>query len=141
MKPILLFFILSICAFQNSVPPQKISNSLVTKFPSAKSITWQKGVYYGPDVWKASFILGSKKATATYTSEAKWLETTLEISEKELNETVKSSIIADYPKCEIISAIITELSYITWYKVKIQFNNKVFEVSYDYQGMKWPPRI
>ena len=115
--------------------------AFIKKFPSAKNVTWQKGADYKSDFWFVSFILIGKKATATYSSDAKWCETTLEIPGKELNETVKSSLMYDYPKCEILSALITELPWITIYDVKIKYSNKVLEVSYDYQGMPWPPKI
>jgi len=140
MKTSFLTILLIISIFQNPVPPRKISNALIKKFPSAINIIWQKGAYYDPDFWTASFILGGKKATATYSPNAIWDESTLEIPSKELNETVKSSIMEDYPKCEILSAIITEDKITTWYKVKIKHGNKILEVSYDYRGMPFPPK-
>lgn len=106
MKTSLFICLLLIGTFQNSSPPLKIINALNKKFPSAKSIHWSKDVYSRE--WQASFLLGGENATIRYTFEAKWLETTLEIQENELSELIKTAVLIDYPKCKILSAIITE---------------------------------
>jgi len=127
-----------ICSFQPAVPPQKIKNSLKQKFPSAENIRWYK---IGPSDWEADFILGGKKATASFTLDARWFKSTLEITPQELIEEVKFAVKRDHPGCEIISAVITEDKIITWYFVKMKCKNEILESSYDYHGMSYPPKI
>jgi hypothetical protein len=133
MKANFVIFLLIINSFQAEVPPQKVANALKQKFPSAENIVWYKGRL--TKLWEANFELNKNKATASFTSDAKWLETTLEIPESELIEIIKSAVTRDYPKCKILSAVINESKSFTWYLVKIQCGNNVLEESYDYHGM------
>jgi hypothetical protein len=140
MKTSLLIFLLINSSFQSAVPPQKVINTLNQKFPSAENIKWYK-IGHPPDYWEADFNLGGKKATASFKLDGKWFETTLEIPGKDLIEIIKSAVARDYPKCNILSAIITESKDFTWYLVKIKCGNTELEVGYDYHGMSFPPKI
>jgi hypothetical protein len=139
MKISLMIILLLFGTLQSQNPTQKVRNALKQKFPSAVNINWQKIPY--SDNWKAVFNLRDRKVTASFTKEAEWFESTMEITAHELNEEVKFAIKRDYPKCEILSAIINEGQIITWDLVKIKCGDKIFEVSYDYRGMSFPPRI
>ena len=132
----LLIFLLFIGTLQNHLPPQKVINALKQKFPSANNIKWQE--QKDNISWEASFRLNEKKATATFMSDAHWVQSTLEITADELNESVKSSVKLDHPGCRILYAIMTEESQMTWYLVKIKCGSKETESLYDYRGMHFP---
>jgi len=120
-------------------PPEVVAKAFKQKFPSAVNINWHNILY--SDNWKAFFNLKDRNATASFTKEAEWYESTLEIKAKELNDEVKFAVKRDHPSCEIISAILTEGKIITWDLVKIKCGYKIIEVCYDYRGMSFPPKI
>jgi hypothetical protein len=140
MKTSFMIFLLFIASLQNSKPPQKILNAFNKKFPSAENITWYK-IGQPPDYWEADFNLQGKKATVSFKLDGKWFKTTLEIPGKDLIEIIKSAVARDHPKCNILSAVITELKDFSWYLVTIKCGDKEFEVGYDYHGMSYPPKI
>ena len=134
-----MIILLLMGTLHNSLPSQKVRNAFNKKFPSAVNINWQKIPY--SDNWKAFFNLKGRNATASFTKEAEWYESTLEITANELNDEVKFAVKRDYPRCEIISAILTEGPIMTWDLVKLKCGDQIIEESYDYRGMSFPPKI
>lgn len=153
MKTILLSTVLLVLSVQSSLtdPPIKVMKAFKQKFPSAINIKWNeednksnvtccingKIVKYLQDdenTWKADFILGDKKTSATFDLEGHWLVSWQELKWDDLGlEEVKEAIKKDFPdyKNEKIT-IYNDVFEGTHYRVRGKY--------YDWTGNTWPPK-
>lgn len=161
MKTILLATVLFILFFQSfsSEPPHKVLKTFKQKFPSAINIKWteednkfkvtdnfmgkiNKYVQDNENTWKANFILGDRKTSATFDLEGHWLISQQEIILEDIGiEEVVSAIKKDFYGCEILSIKrYNRAGFGTWYEVEGKCGNKPKAESYDYIGFPYPYR-
>lgn len=81
-------------AAQVSTLPVEIRTPFQNKFPNARSVDW----YMENDNYILEFDLASNSYAVSYTSEGKWIETGIVISDMEIPDAVKSAINQKCPK-------------------------------------------
>lgn len=161
MKTILLATVLFFLSIQSSLsePPNKVLKAFKQKFPSAINIKWteEDNIFEGSsnsmgkiskhvtdyeNTWKANFILGDRKTSATFDLEGHWLISQQEIILQDIGiEEVVTAIKKDYKGCEILSIKrYNQAGFGTWYDVEGKCGNKPKAESYDYIGFPYPHR-
>ena len=162
MKIILLAPLLFIIFLQSPLkePPKTVSKALKQKFPSAMNIKWieednksivtryfngkiSKEVQEREHTWRADFLLGERKTSATFDLEGHWLLAQQEIKLKDIGvQEVISAIERDFHDCEIHNIIIyNHPLYGTYYEVEGKCGNSTTNKCYDFVGLPYPPKI
>jgi len=117
-------------------PPEVVAKALKQKFPSAINITWIREDSYH---WKSNFTTKNRKLSASFDSDGHWYLSQMEITFAELRiDEVRSAIKKDYPSCTIVSIIINERQFGTFYDVKVKCGNTISYDTYDGNGMHLP---
>lgn len=118
------------CA-QKKELPTVVNESFSKKFPTAKSVKWDKE---NENEWEAEFKMDGTKYSANFENDGTWKETEHEIKITEIPEHIKSALNREFPKCKIEEAEISETSSKTVYEFGIEFNDQDMEVAVDNKG-------
>jgi uncharacterized membrane protein YkoI len=111
--------------------PAKVAESFKTKFPTAKSVKWEKE---NEKEWEAEFKMEGKEYSANFSVDGTWLETEHEIKNNELPEAVKMALKNDFGVYEIEEIEISEKSNGTAYEVELEKGEQTLEVVFDVSG-------
>jgi protoheme ferro-lyase len=111
--------------------PQKVSDSFSKKYPDAKSVKWEEE---SKNEWEVEFTLNSKKYTADFTDDGKWIETEQRILPNDLPKHIKSVIVTDYNGYKIDHAEIIENIDFKGYEVEIENSSRTINLFFDGTG-------
>jgi len=133
-----ILFVIGISVNSSVAQPLVVTKGLNQRYPTAKNIKWVKE----QNLWKAEFLLGGRKTSASFDFEGNWFSAKQEIELEEIGvEEVKTAIKKDFSNCKIISIkIINEAISGTWYEVEGTCGSESKKQSYDYKGLP-PPKI
>lgn len=84
--------------------PSKVNEAFSAKFPSAKSVKWDKE----GENYEAEFKMNGKSYSAEFNSEGVWLETSEEIKYSAVPEAVKQTIDSLFANKSITESELTE---------------------------------
>ena len=118
------------CA-QKKELPQSVNESFSKKFPSAKSVKWDKE---NETEWEAEFKMDGTKYSANFDNDGTRKETEHEIKITDIPEHIQSVLTHEFPKCKIEEAEISETPLQTVYEFGIEFNDQDMEVAIDNNG-------
>lgn len=65
----------------SQTPPKPVSDNFNSKFPNATKVKWEQEE---ENEWEAEFKMNGEEMSAAFDNAGKWLETEIEISEKDL---------------------------------------------------------
>lgn len=122
-------FAITSCAQEKA--PTVVSDAFTAKFPSAKSVKWDKE---NDTEWEAEFKMNGKEFSAIFSNSGEWLETEQEIKKSELPATVLASIKTNFANHKIDEAEKAEKKTGTVYEVILEKGKLEIEVVFDADG-------
>lgn len=120
----------SFCSAGEKVP-QKIKDAFAQKFPTAKSVKWDKE---SATEWEAEFKMNSIKYSANFSEQGIWKETEHEIAEKDLPAAVKKALTDAFAGYKTEEIEMSETASGTVYEFGIEKGQKKMEVAIDASG-------
>ncbi len=96
--------LMSISAYAQTVTaaqvPGPVKKSLVTKFPKATGVEWEKSAAN----YEAQFTNGNDWTTALFTATGEWIKTEVSLDTEELPATLKTAVVKNFKGFEVTSA-------------------------------------
>ncbi|WP_410004971.1 PepSY-like domain-containing protein [Aequorivita nionensis] len=120
----------SFCSAGEKVP-QKVKDAFAKKFPTAKSVKWDKE---SANEWEAEFKMNKMEYSANFSEDGIWKETEHEISENDLPESVKKALADGFPSFKTEEMEISETTSGTVYEFEIEKDETDMEVAIDASG-------
>lgn len=120
----------SFCSAAEKVP-QKVKDAFAQKFPTAKSVKWDKE---SATEWEAEFKMNSIKYSANFSDQGIWKETEHEIAEKDLPAAVKKALTDAFPGYKTEEIEMSETASGTVYEFEIEKGETEMEVAIDASG-------
>ena len=124
------FASLMACA-QNDNTPKQVLNSFSKKFPTAKSVKWDKE---NETEWEAEFKLDGTKYSANFDTNGNWKETEHKLKLSEVPEQIKMALTSAFPNSKIEAAELSETSTGTVYEFDIEKGDTDMEIVIDTKG-------
>jgi len=113
-------------------PPEAVTSAFNKKFPTVTKPKWEKE---NTNEWEAAFMIGDKKASASFSGDGQWLETEVEIDPSHLPQSVSAAIKKANPDATIIeSARIMNSKSEILYEADLKTGSKRTEVIYKEDG-------
>jgi hypothetical protein len=84
-----VFSLFCVPVFSQKTAPDNVKKEFVKKYPAAQSVKWATEE---ANEWEAEFIINGKEMSASFDDKGIWLETEVEITEKELPEAVVNTL-------------------------------------------------
>jgi hypothetical protein len=135
-KPVLImaaaFFIgINACGQTAKDVPAGIKATFSQKFPAASKIEWGRE---NDKEWEAEFKLDGKEYSATFDNSGAWIETECEISLKEVQAPVKTTLDKESAGFKIGEVVIAEDKDGKVYEFQLTKDKKEFELLIDLNG-------
>jgi len=121
---------LSFCSAQEKVP-QNVQDAFVKKFPTAKSVKWDKE---NDTEWEAEFKMDKMEYSANFMSNGTWKETEHEIAEKDIPGAVKQSLASNFAGYKIKEMEVSETAEGMVYEFEVKKGEVEMEVAIDASG-------
>jgi len=111
--------------------PQKVTDAFAQKFPTAKSVKWDKE---STTEWEAEFKMNKVEYSANFLEDGTWKETEHEIAERDLPAPVKKALSESFPGFKTEEMEMSETAAGTVYEFKIEKEEMDMEVAIDASG-------
>ncbi len=127
MKNLLLIIVFSIGLISCSTmtPPVVVADSFNKKFVSATKVGWDQE---NPTEWEAEFKMEGKSMSASFNNEGIWLETEIELKEKEIPSVAIEALKKKFTSYEIEEAFIISTPDFKGYEIMIEVEEEEIEV-------------
>ncbi len=119
----------SFCSGQNV--PQNVKNAFEKKFPTAKSVKWEKE---SDNEWEAEFKMNKVEYSANFGNDGMWMETEHEIAESEMPMAVKMSLNKNFRGYNVVEMEISEKASGMLYEFEVEKGSSKMEVALDASG-------
>ncbi len=120
----------SFCSAGEKVP-QKVKDAFTRKFPTAKSIKWDKESH---NEWEAEFKMNKMEYSANFSGDGAWKETEHENTEDDLPIAVKKALADSFPGFKTEEMEMSETVSGTVYEFELEKGNTDMEVAIDPSG-------
>jgi uncharacterized membrane protein YkoI len=120
----------SFCSAGEKVP-QKVKDAFIKKFPTAKSVSWDKE---SANEWEAEFKMNKMEYSANFSDDGIWKETEHEVAEKDLPAAVKKALSDGFPGFKTEEMELSETVSGTVYEFEIEKGDTDMEVAIDASG-------
>ncbi|AFL82621.1 Protein of unknown function (DUF2874) [Aequorivita sublithincola DSM 14238] len=120
----------SFCSAGEKVP-QKVKNAFTKKFPTAKSVKWDKE---SANEWEAEFKMNKMEYSANFSDDGTWKETEHEIVEKDLPAAVKKALSDGFPGFKTEEMELSETASGAVYEFALEKGDTEMEVAIDSSG-------
>jgi uncharacterized membrane protein YkoI len=111
--------------------PQKVKDAFTQKFPTAKSIKWDKE---SDTEWEAEFKMNGVEYSANFLEDGTWKETEHELAKKEIPADIYASLMKEFPLYKVEEAEISETNEGSVYEFAIEKGKTEMEVIVDMHG-------
>lgn len=111
--------------------PQKVKDAFAQKFPTAKSVKWDKE---SNTEWEAEFKMDKMEYSANFMADGTWKETEHEITEKDLPAAVKKALSDGFPGFKTEEMELSETPSGTVYEFALEKGDTEMEVAIDSSG-------
>lgn len=128
---IAVLFSLSACGQKSNNVPENVKTAFNQKFPDATKVKWDKE---NDSEWEAEFKMDGREYSANFDNNGVWKETEYEINVKDVPETVKSAIDAEYAGYKIKESEISETTNGKVYEFELKKEEERLEVAIDMDG-------
>lgn len=120
----------SFCSAGEKVP-QKVKDAFAQKFPTAKSVKWDRE---SANEWEAEFKINRLEYSANFSDDGTWKETEHEIAEKNLPTAVKKALSDGFPGFKTEEIELSETTSGAVFEFEIEKGNTEMEVAIDTFG-------
>ncbi len=120
----------SFCSAQDKVP-QNVKDAFAKKFPTAKSVKWDKE---NSNEWEAEFKMDKLEYSANFLDDGSWTETEHEVNEKDIPATVKNSLAQNFAGYKTKEMEISETVAGMMYEFEVKKGESEMEVAIDKMG-------
>lgn len=128
---LVVFSISLIPAFSQKNAPENVKKEFAKKYPAALSVKWASEE---ANEWEAEFTVNGKEMSASFDNKGVWLETEVEISEKELPAAVANSLKNEFSGYKTGEMSTIEDPKMKGYELALKKGEKSLEVVFDNSG-------
>ncbi len=111
--------------------PQKVKDAFLKKFPTAKSVKWEKE---NDTEWEAEFKMDGMEYSSNFTQDGTWQETEHEIKMADVPQNVHNTLRNSYSDFKIKESEISETSAGMAYEFELKNGSKKMEVAINSEG-------
>lgn len=118
------------CA-QNNKTPKQVLNGFSKKFPTAKSVKWDKE---NETEWEAEFKMDGIKYSANFDTDGNWKETEHKVKASEVPKEIKTALTTAFPDSKIESIEASNTKSGRFYEFMIEKGETDMEIVIDSKG-------
>lgn len=119
------------CAQKNDTP-KAVTNAFAKKFPTAKSVSWDKE---GASEWEAEFKMDGMEYSANFDTKGTWKETEHAVELSKVPQKVKDALMKNFPDYKVKESEVSETADGMVYEFEIKKGDSKMEIAIDANGI------
>jgi hypothetical protein len=126
---VMVFF--CVPAFSQKTAPENVKKEFTKKYPSAQSVKWASEE---ANEWEAEFTVNGKEMSASFDDKGAWMETEVEITEKELPAAVANTLKKEFSGYKPGEMSTIEDPKMKGYEIELKKGETTLSVVFDNSG-------
>ena len=128
---VFLFLTLAASISSQAKVPSAVKKALLDKFPNATRIAWK---HYLKDEYQATFMINDDEAHIFIGHKGEFIESYVQLHEEDIPQELlqQLKLIEDDSNVHYV-LMTTNSSNVQYYKTKVEINNQMYELSFDYK--------